>query len=276
MTLAPLARAQEGNDAPTAADDDPDAPPQRARRVVRSRMFTAADDRAERARMRTPAGRRRAPGDPEILELPNMPDAYFYRAGVGGRSRVFVYLHARNADPRESCRQFSQVVTRFGWLLCPVGPGVGADGRRQWNNNPILARQYTTTAVNALFHRFPRRTRVTDNVLMGFSEGAFVALQTGLNESLMFPRWVIFAAHDRYLATEGDALAAARRQVRKIYFITGQNDEIVEHTRRAAAQLRRDRVGRLEMRILPGVGHQLPPDFVGTVRTALRWVTRAP
>ena len=103
---------------------------------------------------------------------------------------------------------------------------------------------------------------------MGFSEGAFVALQTGLNEPVMFPRWVIFAAHDRYLATEGDALANARRAVRKVYLVTGAHDEIVEHSRRAAASLRRDRVGRVELRILPGVGHQLPPDFAATVRAA--------
>lgn len=211
-----------------------------------------------------------------MLELPGMPDALFYRAALGGRRRVFVYLHARNADPRDSCRQFSQVVPRFGWLLCPVGPGIGRDGQRQWNNNPILARQYATAAVRALFQRFPRRTRVTDNVLMGFSEGAFVAIQTGLNEPVMFPRWVIFAAHDRYLATEGDALPAARRALRKLYLITGRNDEVVGHSRRAAEQLRRDRLGRVELRILEGVGHQLPPAFVPTVRAALQWVTRAP
>lgn len=264
-------------------DDPPDDPPTSAaaaptpaarRTFTRSRQFTAADDRAERTRARELARRRRRPGEPEVLELPGIPDAYFYRAAQGGRRRVFVYLHARNADPRESCRQFATVVTRFGWLLCPVGPGMGRDQARQWNNNPILARQYATTAVRALFQRFPRRTRVTDNVLMGFSEGAFVAIQTGLNEPVMFPRWVIFAAHDRYLATEGDALAGARRSLRKLYLITGRNDEIVGHSRRAAEQLRRDRLGRVELRVLDGVGHQLPPAFVPTVRTALQWVTR--
>ncbi len=257
-------------------DDTPEHPSEAAptRRAPRSRMFSASDDRAERERMRAQRNRRRAPGEPEVLELNGMPDAYFYRSAVGGRSRVYVYLHARNADPRESCRQFSAVVPRFGWLVCPVGPGIGSEGRRQWNNNPIVARQYATAAVDALFRRFPRRARATDNVLMGFSEGAFVALQTGLNEPTIFPRWVIFAAHDRYLAIEHEALVAAQRAVRKVYLITGAGDEIVEHTRRAAASLRRDRVGRVEMRILPGVGHQLPPDFAATVRTALRWVTR--
>lgn len=272
MLFSSAALAQPADDGPD--DDPPEAAAAPARRAPRSRMFSAADDRAERERMRAQRNRRRAPGEPEVLELAGMPDAYFYRSAIGGRSRVYVYLHARNADPRESCRQFSTVVPRFGWLVCPVGPGIGAENRRQWNNNPIVARQYATAAVDALYRRFPRRARATDNVLMGFSEGAFVALQTGLHEPMIFPRWVIFAAHDRYLAIEHEALVAAQRAVRKIYLITGQGDEIVEHTRRAAASLRRDRVGRVEMRILPGVGHQLPPEFATTVRTALRWVTR--
>lgn len=269
--------AGEGSTATVDSDDGDDAPrptPQRTRPAARFRMFTAADDRAERERMRGAAARRRVPGDPEVLELSGIPDALFYRAQVGGRRRVFVYLHPRNGDPREGCRQFAPVVTRFGWLLCPQGPSLGRDGRRQWNNNPILARQYTTTAVNALFRRFPRRTRVTDNVLMGFSEGAFVAMQTGLNEPMMFPRWVIFAAHDRYLATESEVLAGARRSLRKLYLITGAQDEIVAHSRRAAEQLRRDRLGRVELQVLPGAGHELPPAFVPTVRRALLWVTR--
>lgn len=277
-----VARASQAQpaEAPDPAHAPDDAPPpegavaRATRRPPHARMFSASDDRAERERMRTPAARRRVAGQPEVLELPGMPDAYFFRSSVAGRARVYVYLHARNADPRESCRQFAAVVPRFGWLVCPVGPGIGADGHRQWNNNPVVARQYATTAVNALFQRFPRRARATDNVLMGFSEGAFVALQTGLNEPVMFPRWVIFAAHDRYIATEGDALANARHAVRKVYLITGAHDEIVEHSRRAAASLRHEHIGRVELRILPGVGHQLPPDFVATVRAALRWVTR--
>lgn len=279
---APPNIPSEGLDSPESpSESDPSvaatAPAASARPAfTRSRWFTAADDRAERARARAAMRSRRRPGDPEVLELPGMPDAYFYRPAQGGRRRVFVYLHARNADPRESCRQFSTVVPRFGWLLCPVGPGIGRDGHHQWNNNPILARQYTTAAVRALFQRFPRRARITDNVLMGFSEGAFVAIQTGLNEPVMFPRWVIFAAHDRYLATERDTLLAARRSLRKLYLITGRNDEIVAHSRRAAEQLRRERLGRVELRILDGVGHQLPPNFVPTVRSALQWVTRSP
>jgi predicted esterase len=143
-----------------------------------------------------------------------------------------------------------------------------------WNNNPFLARRDTVAAGNALSARFPRRVRRSDNVLLGFSEGAFVAMQVGMQEPTLFPRWVIFAAHDGYLSSSREVLAAARRSLRRIYLITGEHDEIVAHTHAAAAWLRRQRLGRVELRVLDGAHHELPPAFVPTVRRALQWVTR--
>ena len=77
----------------------------------------------------------------------------------------------------------------------------------------------------------------------------------------------------RLAKLEGDARAGALRELRKLYHMAGRNDEVVGHSRRAAEQLRRDRLGRVGLRVLDGVGHQLPPAFVPTVRTALQWVT---
>lgn len=264
--------------APTPAATPTPAAPAPRRRGPRNdptaRMFSRADDRAERERLRTPAGRRRAPGDPEVLELDGMPDAWFYRSRARGRSRIFVYLHSRGADPREACRRFSDVVSRFGWLVCPVGPGHRGGGRYVWNNNATLARRYSVAAMDALGRRFARRVRWTDNVIMGFSEGAFVAMQTGLFEPTRFSRWVIFAAHDGYIDMNRELYPAARRSLRKVYLITGAHDAIVEHTRRANTLMRRERLGRVEMRILPGAAHELPPQFDAEVRRALRFVTR--
>ena len=202
-----------------------------------------------------------------------MPDAWFFRPRVGGRARVFVYLHARGADPRENCAQFAPVVTPRGWLICPQGPGSRGDGRRVWNNNATLAHSYTMAALGALDRRFPRRVRRTDNVVMGFSEGAFVAMQSGLMEPVVFSRWLIFAAHDGYVGMNTDLYPAARRALRRVYLLTGAGDGIVERTRRAAALMRREHLGRVELRIRDAAGHQLPPNFAPVVQRALAWVT---
>jgi predicted esterase len=244
-------------------------------RPVRARMFGRSDDRLEHERLVAAqrVRRRRNPADPEQLELPGIPDAWFFRPRVGGRARVFVYLHARGADPRENCARFAPVVTQRGWLVCPQGPGLRGDGHRVWNNNATLAHSYTMASLDALSRRFPRRVRRNDNVVMGFSEGAFVAMQTGLMEPVVFPRWVIFAAHDGYVGMNTELYPAARRALRRVYLLTGAGDGIVERTRRAAALMRRERLGRIELRILAAAGHQLPPDFVPEVRRALGWVT---
>lgn len=249
------------------------APRETPRRQPSVHMFSGSDDRAERERMRRPGARRRVAGEPEVLELAGMPDAWFFRPSVGGTRRVFVYLHSRGANPREACQRFATVVPRYGWLVCPVGPGHRGGGRYVWNNNATLARRYSVAAVNALRARFPRRVRATDNVVMGFSEGAFVAMQTGLAEPTIFPRWVIFASHDGYVGMNSELYPAARRALRKVYLITGAGDEIVERSRRAAEFMRRQRLGRVELRILPRAAHELPPDFAPTVRRALTWVT---
>jgi len=265
-----------GAGAGAAAPGAAAAPGRAARRMPSVHMFSRADDAAERARMQTPAGRRRVTGAPEVLELPGMPDAWFYRPRGGGMRRVFVYLHSRGADPREACQRFSAIVPRFGWLVCPVGPGHRGGGRYVWNNNAMLARRYSVAAVNALRARFARRVRATDNVMMGFSEGAFVAMQAGLMEPTIFSRWVIFSAHDGYIGMNTELYPAARLALRRIYLITGAHDEIVERSRRAEALMRRHRLGQVELRILPRANHELPPEFVPEVRRALAYVTAAP
>ncbi len=241
-------------------------------------MFTHADDVAEHQRLhatlpRGPRRPRRNPNEPEVLELTGMPDAWYFHPNVGGRARVFVYLHARGADPREACMQFHPVVARFGWLVCPVGPGDRGQGHHVWYNNATLARRYALASLDALHRLYPRRVRTADDVIMGFSEGAFAAMQTGLAEPRVFPRWVIFAAHDGYIDMNSELYPAARRALHREYLITGEHDEIVNHTRRAAAFMTRNHLGRVQLLILPRAHHELPPDFSPVVRRALQWVT---
>lgn len=215
------------------------------------------------------------PGEVERLELPRMTGALFYRPSSGGRQRVFVYLHARNANPRESCQQFHQVVARFGWLLCPLGPVDRGNGRREWRNNAEYARRETIAALDALYARFPRRVRRHDNVVMGFSEGAYVGMNLGLYEPVTFPRWLIFAANDGYIDSETERVQSATPTVRRVYLMTGATDGVVENTRRTNTQLTRAwGRRRVRMQILANSGHQLPLDFVPTVRRALLWVTQ--
>lgn len=220
-------------------------------------------------------GSRARRDEPEWLRLPGMAGAWFYRPAAGGRQRVLVYLHPRNGDPREGCRRWHETTPRFGWLVCPVGPVDRGHGRREWNNNAEYARRESIAAIEALRARWPRWVRRHDNVIMGFSEGAFAAMNVGLMEPLTFPRWFILAAHDGYIDGEGERIARAAGIVRRIYLVTGEHDSVVDRTRRAYEILRRA-FGRrrVRMRILDGVSHELPPDFRRVTRSVLLWLTQ--
>jgi hypothetical protein len=217
----------------------------------------------------------RRPGDPDRLQLPGLTGAWFYRPQGGGRrARVLVYLHARNADPRESCRTFHSIASRFGWLLCPIGPVDRGGGRREWRNDADYANRESIVAIEALAQRFPGRVRRHDNVVMGFSEGTYVGMNVGLMNPQTFPRWFFIAADDRYIDHEGDRIHRASATVQRVYFLTGEHDNVVEHTNRAFAMLQRAWGRRhVHMRVLDGAEHELPPDFVRTVRRVLYWVT---
>lgn len=260
----------------TDGDDDPRTPAPtatpRPRRRAHGHFFSRSDDARERTEYTARRRQRRPAGAPDVLQVRGAPDAFFYRPGAR-RRRVIVYLHARGADPEASCRQLRTAVSPYGWLLCPVGPVDRGNGRHEWNNDPITAHRYAMAALSALSARFSGRVLRTDNVVMGFSEGAFVAMQLGMTEPRTFPRWVIFAGTDYYLTSDSTRWAEARRHVRRVYLFTGENDNVVGQTRRAEAHLRREHVGRVHLRVMQDMGHQLPSNNV-TLGRALRFVMR--
>ncbi len=216
-------------------------------------------------------------GDPERLDLSGLAGAYFYRPARGGRQRVLVYLHSRGADPRESCRKWHESTPRFGWLVCPIGPHEherGA-GHRQWRNDAGYARRESIASIERLVQIYPRRVQRHDNVIMGFSEGAYVAMNAGLQEPETFPRWLICAANDGYIDGERQRIQRLAGLRPRIYLITGLRDEIIENSRRAEAMLiRAFGRRRVKFRVMDHASHELPPEFVPVTRRALLWVTQ--
>jgi len=216
------------------------------------------------------------PGDPERLDLPGLAGAYFYRPSGGGRQRVLVYLHARGADPRQSCRKWHESTPRFGWLVCPIGPHTHERGgaARQWRNDVGYARRESMAALQRLSELFPRRVQRYDNVVMGFSEGAYVGMNIGLQEPMTFPRWLIIAPNDGYIDGEADRIRRLAQHSPRIYLITGRHDEIYREALLAEQRLVRA-LGRrrVKHRIMDRAGHELPPEFVPVTRRALLWLT---
>ena len=215
-------------------------------------------------------------GDPLRLEIAGAPDAFYYRPHGHGPRPVLMYLHGRGGNPMEDCRKWAKVGTQFGWVVCAQGPEDRGNGARAWRNDAGAGKQVIDATVAALRAKYKRRVQTKGNVLIGFSEGAFIAMQVGLQDPTTWSRWLILAANDQYWF--GDAVATLRenkKKYRRIYLFTGENDEVAENTVRVGEMLKNAKI-QVRVKIAPGMGHEIPADrMITNYRRPLLWLTKA-
>jgi predicted esterase len=213
--------------------------------------------------------------DPATITVPGYGQAFYYKPRSKARRPVLLYLHGRGGNAFEDCRKWARVARQFGWIVCPEGPSTTDTGGRTWNNDADTARKIVDATVAALHDEFKGRIRTRGNVLIGFSEGAFVAQQIGLHDPAHWNRWLILAANDRYWF--GDApqlLEQNHSKIRRVVLFTGENDEVAENTKRAGEMLKTAKIP-VRVRIVPGLGHEVPADrMITNYRRPLRWLIR--
>jgi len=222
------------------------------------------------------SARQQAPTpDPLALQVSGYPDAYYYKPPTKSQRPILLYVHGRGGNALEDCRKWARVARQFGWVLCPQGPSQSESGGRTWNNDAATAARIIDASVAALKEKYKGRVRTHGDVLIGFSEGAFIAQQVGLRDPAHWNRWLILAANDRYWW--GDApqlLEENRAKIRRVYLLTGENDQVAENTKRAGEMLKGARI-RVRVKIAPGLGHEVPADrMITTYRRPLRWLIR--
>lgn len=165
------------------------------------------------------------------LAVPGSAPAYYFEPtgpGRNGMRPVIIYLHGRGAEPKHFCQRWARVARNLGWLVCPSGQEDRGDGKRGWGNNWPGGRNVVMSAIDGLRKKYGRRVQLYGNTLIGFSEGAFVAMNVGLREPHTFNRWLILGADTDYWGAAGLAtLPEARGRVRRVYLITGRHDEVV-------------------------------------------------
>jgi predicted esterase len=220
------------------------------------------------------AGRQIA--DPIRIEVPGHADAYYYRPHVRGQRPVLMYLHGRGGNPMEDCRKWARVGAQFGWVVCPQGPDDRGGGARSWANGVGAAKDVIDATLQALRDKHKRRVQLRHNILIGFSEGAFIAMQVGLKEPVTWNRWLILAANDQYWWGDAEQLLSEdRKKVRRVYLLTGENDEVAENTKRVGDMLRKAKIP-VKVKIAPGLGHEIPGDrMITSYRRPLLWLDAA-
>jgi len=212
-----------------------------------------------------------------ILELsvPGAGPVYYYEPvgpGRHGMRPILVYLHGRGGDSEQDCHKWAPIARRFGWLVCPSGP-VAHNSGRSWNNSWPSGQHAVMGAIHALRDKYGRRIQLFGNTLIGFSEGAFVAMNVGVREPKTFNRWLILGADTNYWGGSGlEALQDARERVRRVVLITGGRDQVVEDTRKVAEWLSRARVP-IKIQTPGDLAHEVALDRMpGLYEGALRWL----
>jgi len=217
------------------------------------------------------------PGGMHVVPPPGAAPAYYFEPTGPGRHSmrpILVYLHARGGHPEKDCQRWAPVARRLGWLVCPTGPAAYGDGRA-WDNNWPSAHSATMAAIQVLRKKYGRRVQLYGNTLIGFSEGAYAAMNVGVREPHVFNRWLILAATDHYWGGPGlEALQTAKERVRRVFLITGEHDGVIDGTHQVEDWL--SRAGVDTRVVTPGdMGHELALDRKPELyHQALAWLDR--
>lgn len=201
---------------------------------------------------------------------------YYEPTGPGrkGLRPIIMYLHGRGGNAQADCRRWAPVARNMGWLVCPQGPEDRGGGARGWNNSWASGKRIVMSAVDALRSRYGRRVQLYGNTLIGFSEGAFVAMNVGIREPRAFNRWLVLGAAADYWGALGlEQLHRRKDRVRRVYLITGQRDQVVEETKQVKRWLRK--AGVAVRSSTPDIGHKVALETKPRLyRDALVWLDR--
>jgi predicted esterase len=215
-------------------------------------------------------------GEPLRIEVPGAPDAFYYKPRARGAQPVIMYLHGRGGNPAEDCRKWARVGTQFGWVVCPSGSGTSESGGRAWTNGTVDAQRVIDGTIQALREKYHSKVQRRGNVLVGFSEGAWVAMNVGLKDQRTWSRWLILGASEQYWGDVTEALDKDKRKVRRVYLLTGENDGVAQSTVKVGETLKKVKVP-VKVKLVPGMGHEVPSDrMVSTYRRPLAWLVNAP
>jgi len=217
-----------------------------------------------------------ASADPLRLDVPGAPSAFYFTPASKAPKPIIMYLHGRGGNPMEDCRKWGKVARAFGWVVCPSGPGDSGDGGRTWLNGVAQAQQVIASTTQALRAKYKNKVLRQGHILIGFSEGAFIAMQVGLKEQATWSRWLVLAASDQYWGPDvSTALARENRKVKRVYLLTGENDGVAANTVRVGEVLMQNKVP-VKVKLVPGLGHEVPHDrMVAMYRKPLAWLAGA-
>lgn len=189
-----------------------------------------------------------------------------YPAQTPGPHRVTVLLHGMCGEPRNTCPHFAATVTKHEHLVCPRASercqGGGASWPQRGFESPI--ERAVARAEAALG---PQLDRGDGRTLIGYSLGAFRALELAQHGAGRYPRLMLLGAR-----IHSSPAQLRDRGVERVLLGAGAFDMTYEHLQREARWVSRRGVSARFVG-LGRVGHALTPSFADYLPEAFAWLT---
>jgi predicted esterase len=188
----------------------------------------------------------------------------------GQRAPLLVFLHGMGSTPDNAMRMLHPLVEALSCaVLAPCGSvKVGTPERYGYNWQWPRDGKQVLDEVRRLVDG--GRVDAKAVYLMGFSAGGSLTYALSLAHPDRFAGAMVFSGALQPQLAKPRTIANAAGRL-PVYIVHGTSDAVMSH---ALATEARDRLSsggvRVQLRSFDGA-HQLPPDFVGTVREALAW-----
>jgi predicted esterase len=183
---------------------------------------------------------------------------------------AIVFLHGMNGwSPENSCAYFERAAAPFGFLVCPRGNAADDEGP-MWSGSYASVAPRVHAALDAAAALAPGKLdRSGGGTLMGFSNGAWFAVEVATHEPRRWTGLVLISMH---LTLDAPRLRAAG--IRRVVLAAGERDG--SYASMKALAERTDAAG-LPTRFmdLGPVGHELPDDMRARMCDAVAWVREA-
>jgi predicted esterase len=201
----------------------------------------------------------------ELTETAELPGVVIFPARASGPRPITVVLHGMCGEPIRTCSHFAAQVTESANLVCPRASQRCAGGGVSWPQAGFAdaveaAVQRAKTALPEAADDEHGRT------LIGYSLGAYRALEIAQNSSGKYPRVMLIGAkvslNQKLLAENG---------VLRVLLSAGGWDMMHDPMQREAERALKTGVVTRFLDLGP-VGHAFSPSFASYLPTALAWL----
>ena len=210
----------------------------------------------------------RADGDTILAFPPAAASPSASATSRGTRSLTVVYLHGIHGLPQNGCPWLRSGASELGWLVCPAANTQLSNGTFSWGGTVAAQREVVARAERAAQESGADPDAA--NVLVGFSQGAYVALDL-VHAHLGRVRGLVLIGAD--VAPSRAMLEAAG--VSRIVLAAGDLDGASAPMKRAAARLVREGMDARFVSLGP-IGHSYETTEKEALRDAIVWSGTSP